>query len=62
MTIDFIGGILSTGAGTDLSYINAIIMKDDYAGRPGADVRRRAPPDLPRRPRSSASGSRRCPR
>jgi zinc protease len=28
--IDYIGGILSTGAGTDLSFINAIIMKDDY--------------------------------
>jgi zinc protease len=29
--IDYLGGILSTGAGTDLSYINTIIMKDDYA-------------------------------
>ncbi len=28
--IDYIGGILSIGAGTDLSFINAIIMKDDY--------------------------------
>lgn len=26
--IDFVGGILGTGAGTDLSYINAIVMKD----------------------------------
>lgn len=29
--IDYIGGILSTGAGTDLSFINAVVMKDDYA-------------------------------
>jgi zinc protease len=29
--IDYLGGILSTGAGTDLSYVNTIIMKDDYA-------------------------------
>lgn len=28
--IDFIGGVLSTGAGTDLSYVNTIVMKDDY--------------------------------
>ena len=28
--IDFIGGVLGTGAGTDLSYINAIVMKDSY--------------------------------
>jgi zinc protease len=29
-TIDFIGGVLGTGAGTDLSFINAIVMKDSY--------------------------------
>src|SRR6187402_22050 len=29
-TIDFIGGVLGTGAGTDLSYVNAIVMKDSY--------------------------------
>jgi zinc protease len=29
-TIDFIGGVLGTGAGTDLSYINAVVMKDSY--------------------------------
>jgi zinc protease len=29
--IDYIGGILGAGAGTDLSFINTIIMKDDYA-------------------------------
>ena len=28
--IDFIGGALSTGAGTDLSYLTAIVMKDSY--------------------------------
>ncbi|MEW6323697.1 MAG: pitrilysin family protein, partial [Acidobacteriota bacterium] len=27
-TIDFAGGILGTGAGTDLSFVNAIVMKD----------------------------------
>ena len=29
-TIDFIGGMLSTGAGTDMSFINAVVMKDSY--------------------------------
>lgn len=29
--IDFVGGILGTGAGTDLSFINAVVMKDDFA-------------------------------
>jgi zinc protease len=28
--IDFIGGALGTGAGTDLSFINAVVMKDSY--------------------------------
>ncbi len=28
--IDFIGGILGTGAGSDLSFVNAIVMKDSY--------------------------------
>src|SRR5690606_4562489 len=28
--IDFIGGVLSTGAGTDLSFVNTIVLKDDY--------------------------------
>ncbi|MGE3275306.1 MAG: M16 family metallopeptidase [Vicinamibacterales bacterium] len=26
--IDFVGGILGTGAGTDLSYVNAVVMRD----------------------------------
>jgi zinc protease len=29
-TIDFIGGVLATGAGTDLTYVNSIVMKDSY--------------------------------
>jgi zinc protease len=29
-TIDFTGGVLGTGAGTDLSFVNAIVMKDSY--------------------------------
>jgi len=28
--IDFIGGALGTGAGTDLTYINAVVMNDSY--------------------------------
>jgi zinc protease len=28
--IDFMGGVLTTGAGTDLSYVNTVVMKDDY--------------------------------
>jgi zinc protease len=28
--IDFVGGALGTGAGTDLSYLNAVVMKDSY--------------------------------
>jgi zinc protease len=29
-TIDFIGGVLGTGAGSDLSFVNAIVMTDSY--------------------------------
>ena len=29
-TIDFVGGVLGTGAGSDLSFISAIVMKDSY--------------------------------
>jgi zinc protease len=29
-TIDYIGGGLGTGAGTDLSYVNVIVMKDSF--------------------------------
>jgi len=30
-TIDFVGGVLNTGAGSDLSYVNAVVMKDSYS-------------------------------
>src|SRR4029078_11723184 len=30
-TIDSIGGALATGAGTDLSYVNVLVMKDTPA-------------------------------
>lgn len=30
-TIDFIGGILGSGAGTDLTYVSAIVLKDSLA-------------------------------
>ena len=41
--IDFIGGILGTGAGTDLTYVNAVVMKDNlpFALNLLADVARR---------------------
>lgn len=29
--IDYVGGILGNGAGTDLSFVNLVVMKDDYA-------------------------------
>ena len=29
-TIDFVGGALGTGAGSDLSFVNAVVMKDSY--------------------------------
>ena len=29
--IDFIGGALGTGSGTDLTYVNAVVMKDSFA-------------------------------
>lgn len=28
--IDFVGGVLGTGAGTDLSFVNAVVMNDSY--------------------------------
>jgi zinc protease len=28
--IDFIGGVLGTGAGSDLSFVNSVVMKDSY--------------------------------
>ncbi len=29
-TIDFVGGVLGTGAGSDLSFVNSVVMKDSY--------------------------------
>lgn len=29
-TIDFVGGALGTGAGTDLSYVNVLVLKDSF--------------------------------
>jgi zinc protease len=29
-TIDFAGGVLTTGAGNDLSFVNSVVMKDSY--------------------------------
>lgn len=29
-TIDFVGGVLGTGAGSDLSFVNAVVMNDSY--------------------------------
>jgi len=29
--IDFVGGVMGTGAGSDLSFVNAVVMKDSYA-------------------------------
>lgn len=34
--IDYMGGLLGTGAGTDLSFVNTVVMKDDYAA--GLDI------------------------
>lgn len=43
-TIDFAGGILSTGAGTDLTYVSTIVMKD------GLDLGLQLMADVVRRP------------
>jgi zinc protease len=42
-TIDFVGGLLSTGAGTDLTYISTIVLKDNlpFAFELMSDVVRR---------------------
>lgn len=59
--IDFAGGILGTGAGTDLSYVNAIVMKDSLplALELIADVARRptfAPEEIDRQRQQALSG------
>ncbi|MGQ0736056.1 MAG: M16 family metallopeptidase [Acidobacteriota bacterium] len=62
-SIDFIGGILGTGAGTDLTFVNAIVMKDSLplALRLLSDVVRRptlAPQELERQRQQALSGLR----
>ncbi|MFP5379265.1 MAG: insulinase family protein, partial [Vicinamibacteria bacterium] len=59
--IDFIGGILGTGAGTDLSFVNAVVMKNDLATALDliADVVRRpafAPEEVERQRAQAMSG------
>ncbi len=59
--IDFLGGVLSTGAGTDLSYVNTIVMKDDYDAGLAlmADVVRRPtflPAEIDRQRQQALSG------
>jgi zinc protease len=58
--IDFVGGILSTGAGTDLSYVQAVVMKDSLplALELIADVARRpmfAPDEIERQRQQAIS-------
>ena len=36
--IDFIGGALGAGAGTDLTFVNVVVMKDSFDTRPRAAV------------------------
>jgi zinc protease len=59
-TIDFIGGVLGTGAGTDLTYVNAIVMNDSYDVALGlvADVAQRptfAPEEIERQRQQALS-------
>ena len=59
--IDFVGGILGTGAGTDLTYINTVVMKDSLALglQLMADVVRRptfAPQEIERQRQQALSG------
>lgn len=59
--VDFVGGILSTGAGTDLTYVSAVVMKDSLplAFQVMADVVRRptfAPQEIERQRQQALSG------
>ncbi|HQZ41029.1 MAG TPA: pitrilysin family protein [Vicinamibacterales bacterium] len=59
--IDYMGGLLGTGAGTDLSYVNTVTMKDDYAAGLDimADVVRRptfVPAEIDRQRQQALSG------
>ncbi len=60
-SIDFVGGILGTGAGTDLTYVNTVVMKDSLplALSLMADVVRRptfAPEEVERQRQQALSG------
>ena len=44
--IDFIGGAMGTGAGSDLTFVNVLVMKDSFDARPEHAVRHRAPPGV----------------
>jgi zinc protease len=60
-SIDFVGGILSTGAGTDLTYVSTVVLKDslDLALELMADVVRRptfAPQEIERQRQQALSG------
>ena len=59
--IDFVGGIIGTGAGTDLTYINTVVMKDSLSLglQLMADVVRRptfAPDEVERQRQQAMSG------
>jgi len=59
--VDYIGGLLGTGAGTDLSFVNTVVMKDDYAAGLAlmADVVRRPtflPEEIERQRQQALSG------
>ena len=58
--IDFIGGEMGAGAGTDLTFVNIVVMKDSFETGLRHAVRHGAPARRSRRRRSSGSGSRRC--
>jgi zinc protease len=60
-SIDFVGGILGTGAGTDLTYVNAVVLKDSLplALQLMSDVMRRptfAPQEIERQRQQAMSG------
>ena len=56
--IDSIGGAMGTGAGTDLSFINAVVMKDSLSFGAGSSCPTWRSIRRSRRRRSSGSGSR----
>lgn len=60
-TIDFIGGALGTGAGSDLTFVNSVVMKDSFGLAMDllADVVRNpafAPDEIERQRQQAASG------